>query len=173
MTSDTDSGSAASSADTINTFLSADHERLTELWEGTLAAVDAEEFNNVHSRAAAFIAGLRRHIGMEEQILFPAIEQKTGERDFGPTWAMRQEHRQIEHALDRLRSLLTVEERWTAIQAIEGQEVDLTALLRSHDAKEEAVLYPMADQILGAAEAKELVARMKTEVDSPRKDSAS
>lgn len=171
MTSETESG-AASSADSINTFLSADHQRLTELWEGTLAAINTQDFNAIHARAAAFIAGLRRHIRMEEQILFPAIEQKTGQRDFGPTWVMRQEHRQIEHALDRLQRLVTVEERWTAIQATEGQEIDLTALLRSHDGKEEAVLYPMADELLGAANAKELVARMKTEVDSPEKKPA-
>ncbi len=169
MSTETPSGTAATSTESITTFLSADHERLTKLWEGTLAAVDAEDFNAVHSRAAAFIAGLRRHISMEEQILFPAIEDKTGERDFGPTWAMRQEHREIEHALDRLGRLVTVEERWTAIQAIEGQEIDLTALLRSHDGKEEAVLYPMADQILGASAAKDLVARMRTEVDAPAK----
>jgi iron-sulfur cluster repair protein YtfE (RIC family) len=169
MSTDTPSGAAAPSTDSITPYLSADHERLMELWEGTLAAVDAEDFKTVHSRAAAFIAGLRRHIRMEEQVLFPAIEQKTGARDYGPTWAMRQEHRQIEHGLERLKHLLTVEERWTAIQAIEGQEIDLTALLRSHDGKEEAVLYPMADQILGAAEAKDLVERMKTEVDSPAK----
>jgi iron-sulfur cluster repair protein YtfE (RIC family) len=169
MSNESASGTAATSTDSINAFLSADHERLMELWAGTLAAVEAEDFKSVHSRAAAFIAGLRRHIRMEEQILFPAIEQKTGERDFGPTWAMRQEHREIEHALERLHRLVTVEERWTAIQAIEGQEVDLSALLRSHDGKEEAVLYPMADQILGSAEAKDLVARMKTEVDSPEK----
>jgi iron-sulfur cluster repair protein YtfE (RIC family) len=169
MASENASGAAANSTELINEFLSADHQRLTELWEGTLAAVDAEDFNIVHSRAAAFIAGLRRHIRMEEQILFPAIEQKTGERDYGPTWAMRQEHREIEHALERLKRLLTVEERWTAIQAIEGQEIDLTALLRSHDGKEEAVLYPMADQILGASAAKDLVARMRTEVDAPAK----
>lgn len=167
MSSETSSG-AAPAADSINSFLSDDHERLTELWEQTLAAVNNEDFNSVHARSAAFIAGLRRHIRMEEQILFPAIEDKTGQREFGPTWVMRQEHRQIERALDRLERLVTVEERWTAIQAIEGQEVDLTALLRSHDGKEEAVLYPMADQLLGAA-AKDLVARMKTEVDSPQK----
>jgi iron-sulfur cluster repair protein YtfE (RIC family) len=168
MSSEPVSGGPAAPTDSINAFLSADHGRLMELWQQTRAAADAEDFKNVHLRSAAFIAGLRRHIRMEEQILFPAIEQKTGARDYGPTWAMRQEHRQIEHALERLKPLLTVEERWTAIQAIEGQEVDLTALLHSHDGKEEAVLYPMADEILGPAEAKELVARMKTEVDSPK-----
>jgi iron-sulfur cluster repair protein YtfE (RIC family) len=169
MSTETPSGTAATSTESITAFLSADHKRLTELWEGTLAAVEAEDFNTVHSRAAAFIAGLRRHISMEEQILFPAIEDKTGAGDYGPTFAMRQEHRQIEHGLERLKHLVTVEERWTAIQAIEGQEIDLSALLRSHDGKEEAVLYPMADQILGASAAKDLVARMRTEVDAPAK----
>jgi iron-sulfur cluster repair protein YtfE (RIC family) len=163
----TEQNSNAAATDSISGFLGADHQRLTKLWEETKAAVAAEDFNVVHLRSAAFIAALRHHIRMEEQILFPAIEERTGARDFGPTFVMRQEHRQIEHALDKLGLLVTVAEQWTAIQAIEGQPIDPTALFQSHDGKEESVLYPMADRLLGADEARKLIARMKTEVDAP------
>ena len=158
---------AGAPADSITGFLGADHRRITKLWDEMIAAFEREDFNTIHVRAAEFIAALRRHIAMEEQILFPAIEEKTGMRQTGPTHAMRLEHREIERVLDGLAPLLTVQERWTAIQAIEGEITDPAALFRSHDGKEEAVLYPMADKILGAEAARKLVDRMRTQVDSP------
>ena len=42
-----------------------------------------------------FKFGLHRHIAWEEEILFPLFEEKTGMTDGGPTFVMREEHRQI------------------------------------------------------------------------------
>ncbi|MHB8383447.1 MAG: hemerythrin domain-containing protein [Candidatus Binataceae bacterium] len=154
-------------ADSITGFLAADHRRMDRIWTETVAAFARQDYHALHARAAEFIAAMRRHIGMEEQILFPAIEEKTGRRATGPTHAMRLEHREINRVLDGLGKLLTVQERWTAIQAFEGEMADPSALFRSHDAKEEMVLYPMADQLLGADLARKLIEKMRTEVDSP------
>lgn len=154
-------------ADSISGFLAADHRRMETLWTETVAAFARQDYNALHARAAEFIAAMRRHIGMEEQILFPAIDEKTGKHTTGPTHAMRLEHREINRVLDGLGKLLTVQERWTAIQAFEGEMADPSALFRSHDAKEEMVLYPMADKLLGADAARKLVERMRSEVDSP------
>ncbi|HUY26538.1 MAG TPA: hemerythrin domain-containing protein [Candidatus Binataceae bacterium] len=154
-------------ADSITGSMTADHQRIAKLWDETITALKREDFAAAHTRAAEFIAALRRHIAMEEQILFPAIDEKTGMHGSGPTYAMRMEHREIERMLERLAPLLTVQERWTGIQAVEGQPIDPYALLHSHDMKEEMVLYPMADQILGADATRKLVERMRTEVNSP------
>ena len=154
-------------ADSITGYLAADHQRIEKLWLELKAAFARHDFNAMHARAGEFIAAMRRHLRMEEQILFPAIEDKTAMRTSGPTYAMRLEHREIERVLDGLAPLLTVQERWTAIQAMEGELTDPSALFRSHDAKEEMVLYPMADQLLGADTARKLIEKMRTEVDSP------
>ena len=156
---------AGAPADSILGFLTADHQRIRKLWDEAVSALQREDFATLHTHAAEFIAALRRHIAMEEQSLFPAIEDKTGMRTSGPTHAMRLEHREIERMLERVAPLLTVQERWTAIQAVEGQPIDPHALLHSHDMKEEMVLYPMADQILGADATRKLVERMRTEVN--------
>jgi len=152
-----------SSSDSITAFMDAEHVRIHAIWEQTVAALNAEEFGKLHGLAGDFIAALKRHINAEEQILFPAIEKKTGDDE--PTGAMRMEHRQMEHMLERLKPLLTVQELWTGIKAVEGQEIEPGALLRSHENKEHDVLYPMADKALGADEARQLIARMRTEVD--------
>jgi iron-sulfur cluster repair protein YtfE (RIC family) len=153
--------------DSITGFLGADHQRIEKIWLELQSAFQHHDFNAMHTRAGEFIAAMRRHLRMEEQILFPAIEDKTAMRTSGPTYAMRMEHREIERVLAGLVPLLTVQERWTAIQAMEGELTDPSALFRSHDAKEEMVLYPMADQLLGADAARKLVEKMRTEVDSP------
>lgn len=154
-------------ADSITGFLAGDHQRIEKIWLDLKAAFQRQDFNAMHTKSGEFIAATRRHLRMEEQILFPAIEDKTGMRTSGPTHAMRLEHREIERVLDGLAPMLTVQERWTAIQAMEGELTDPSALFRSHDAKEEMVLYPMADKLLGAETARKLVERMRTEVDSP------
>jgi hemerythrin-like domain-containing protein len=151
------------SADTITGFMDAEHNRLRDLWEQTTAALKAEEFGRLHGLARDFIEALKRHISVEEQILFPAIESKSKNNE--PTNAMRLEHRQMENTLEHLKPLLTVAELWTGIKAVEGQEIEPGALLRSHENKEHDVLYPLADQLLGTEEARRLVTRMRTEQD--------
>lgn len=154
---------AQANADTITGFMDVEHNRLRDLWEQTTAALKAEEFGRLHDLARDLIAAVKRHISTEEQILFPAIESKS--KNHEPTNAMRLEHRQMEHMLEQLKPLLTVAELWTGIKAVEGQEIEPGALIRSHENKEHDVLYPLADRLLGAGEARGLVTRMRSEVD--------
>ena len=151
------------SADTITSFMVAEHTRLGDLWEQITAALKAEEFARLHGLARDLIAALKRHISVEEQILFPAIESKSNNHE--PTNAMRLEHRQMERMLEQLKPLLTLAELWTGIKAVEGQEIEPGALLRSHENKEHDVLFPLADQLLGAEGASTVVARMRAELD--------
>ena len=157
----TEENQVQASVETITGFMDAEHNRLRDLWEQTTAALKAEEFGRLHSVARDLIAALKGHIDAEEQILFPAIESKSKNNE--PTNAMRLEHRQMEHMLEHLKPLLTVAELWTGIKAVEGQEIEPGALLRSHENKEHDVLCPLADQLLGAEEGRLLVARMRTE----------
>jgi len=151
------------SAETITGFMNAEHDRLHDLWEQTTAALKADEFERLHGVARDLITAVKRHISVEEQILFPAIESKGKNNE--PTDAMRLEHRQMEHMLEHLKPLLTVAELWTGIKAVEGQEIEPGALLRSHENKEHDVLYPLADQLLGVEEARALVTQMRTAHD--------
>src|SRR5215470_9617716 len=137
-----------------------EHAQIQQLWEQTVAALDAEEFNLLHQRAAEFTTALRRYIQIEEATLFPAIEQRLGAAKESPTHAMRLEHRQIEQMLEHMKPLLTVTERWTGIQAVEGQPINPTALLRSHEVKERDILYPLADRLITGADATKLLEQL-------------
>ena len=161
---------------TISDFLGTDHHRLTECWEQFLEAVKTCElsyetlFIMARGRrfAAAdglsqFIYGLRRHIRMEEDRLFPMFENRSREpAGAGPTPVMRAEHQEIETNLRMMEKLVSAGDCATVILTIEGQPVHPSLLFRSHDTKEEKVLYPMADQLFTQEEKDDLCLKMQT-----------
>jgi hemerythrin-like domain-containing protein len=93
-----------------------------------------------------FLRDIEEHFDYEEQVLFPALEAASP-MALQPVTVMRAEHEQIRELAADLR------------QAINEQQSDLTRgsletlmfLIQQHNAKEENVLYPMADQLLSTA----------------------
>jgi hemerythrin-like domain-containing protein len=127
----------------VRAYFTEDHRACDELWAALEQAMD---------RGTATLGGwleferaMRRHLGMEEEILFPAIEQATGLRG-GPIAVMLAEHAQMRGLLDQMS------------RAAESGEFDalldlgdtLLMLTQQHNVKEEHVLYPMADHALDA-----------------------
>ena len=88
---------------------------------------------------------MKHHLAMEEEVLFPAFEEATGMSGGGPTFVMRGEH-------DRMRAVL----RFMA-KAVEAGDADelmdqgdtLMMLIQQHNVKEEGMLYPMSEDVLG------------------------
>ena len=74
---------------------------------------------------------------------------------------MRAEHREIEATLGEVEKFLGAGDCATVIQTIEGKPVHPSALFRSHDAKEENVLYLMADRLFTQAEKDDLCLKMQ------------
>lgn len=104
----------------------------------------------------------RCHHGKEEQHLFPALERRGIPRAGGPVGVMLHEH---EQGRALLRAMAAGEDR-RAAQAIRGY----AALLRAHIDKENGVLFPLAEQVLGEQEQRDLAAAfdaMELEVAGP------
>lgn len=97
---------------------------------------------------------MERHFSFEEDTLFPPLESATA-MAMGPTGVMRMEHRQIRALLGDLLRATEDRDASECLGLLEG----LHMIIQQHNAKEEAILYPMADQAL-AAEAPELVTRL-------------
>lgn len=114
----------------------------------------------LQAQGAMLAAALVPHAQIENEILFPAIEAEVGEH--GPTRVMREEHAHIEGLLDKLQ---TVRELSQAHDEIEGKLAqlpgvtdvkqaramvqDLLYAAVAHFAKEENVLFPLAEDLLG------------------------
>ena len=96
---------------------------------------------------AAFDAKVRRHLAMEEEVLFPAFEEATGMHGAGPTVVMRMEHQQMRALLDTMGKAAETGN----IDDVLGHGDTLLMLIQQHNRKEEGMLYPMADNALGEA----------------------
>lgn len=99
--------------------------------------------------------GLERHILWEERILFPSFDRRFGHLQGGPTGMMRWEHQRIRQFLDAIALKLSCRDFTT-----EEEEMALEAVLCPHNQKEESILYPMIDQMVGAVERAEIFAAM-------------
>jgi hypothetical protein len=103
----------------------------------------------------AAIAALRRHIYLEETMLFPPLRAAGM---FGPVMVMLLEHGRMWQSMDALEPL--VREGGTDPR-VPQLCTDLVALLQSHNPKEEQILYPQADGALhgpAGAELREFLA---------------
>ena len=77
----------------------------------------------------------------EEEVLFPLWEKKTGMTEGGPTFVMRQEHREIGACMDALHRKVQAQNPES-----DQEEQALVDLLERHNMTEEQVLYPAIDR---------------------------
>jgi hemerythrin-like domain-containing protein len=121
-------------------------------------AVDVASARDVLSFLRTFADGC--HHKKEEERLFPAMERCGLPREAGPTAVMRYEHETGRAFIRRMDEALTAYEKGapgTADRyAFEAR--GFVELLRDHIAKEDQVLFPMADRMLPANVQTELLA---------------
>jgi uncharacterized protein (DUF2249 family) len=132
-----------------------DHDRLGRLERTAFDAWGAGDLPAAKSAFAMFAHGLRGHIGLEEALLFPEFERRSGIASDGPTAALRSEHREILALVGAIELAI----RSDAVPA-PALRSHLRDVLRAHNGKEEQMLYPVADRVLTSDERKELVSRM-------------
>ncbi len=108
------------------------------------------ELNDLKSMVKIFKQMIVSHAALEEEILFPALEAQLGQA--GPLTVMRAEHNQIDDFLD---AILEAEN----VDVLSGNLSDLIALLRAHFAKEEQVLFVIAQKVLDEQTQMELADR--------------
>jgi len=87
---------------------------------------------------------LLAHFGVEEDILFPAFEDRSGMTS-GPTQVMRGEHAQMRSLLQQMDVAL----RHKDADGFGGAAETILVMMQQHNMKEENILYPMCDQALG------------------------
>lgn len=100
----------------------------------------------------------RCHHGKEEDLLFPLLEKKGMPRGGGPIGVMLMEH---DHGRGLVARMATAGKEFAAGELQAGPRwaaaaADYVALLREHIAKENGVLFVMAERMLTPAEQQEL-----------------
>jgi hemerythrin-like domain-containing protein len=123
-----------------------------------LAAVEAEIGAPGGADLATFAgyleAEVMHHFELEEHALFPLLENHLP-TTHGPLAIMNAEHVEFRQLLQGLAAAV----RAGALVAQRAQAADLIALLRGHIAKEDQVLFPMAERLLSREELGEVERR--------------
>jgi hemerythrin-like domain-containing protein len=124
-------------------YFTSDHRACDELWAEVEAAVERGDASAARAAFTRFDAATRRHLDMEEQVLFPELEAATG-MTMGPTRVMRAEHAQMRGLLDQMARAADRD-----VDALVEHGDTLLMLTQQHNMKEEGIVYPMAQAHLG------------------------
>ena len=129
--------------ETISSFLTQDHRACDENFANMENEVASENWEEANSKLIKFSTDLFHHFDMEEKVMFPAFEDKTGMTQ-GPTAMMRMEHDQMRGLLEDLKADVNA----TNKNHFFGVSESLMMLMQQHNMKEEQMLYAMADNHL-------------------------
>lgn len=141
--------------ETIMNFMAKDHDRLDEIFHKFQEAKE-KDVNEAKELFSQFKIGLQRHIVWEEEILFPAFEKRADMQNGGPTFVMREEHRQIGDWLHKIHD--QIKEGRTDTSEFEH---NMLFILKQHNEKEENILYPWIDHSLSEEEINKMFEQMR------------
>lgn len=120
------------------------HGHCDEVFAAAEAAARSADWPSCADSFARFRADLLGHLDVEEGRIFPAFERQTGNAG-GPTRVMRSEHDEMRELLSWLDDALAA----CDADAFGDATETLLILMQQHNMKEENILYPMCDQVLG------------------------
>jgi len=133
---------------TFSDYMGDDHARCDHLFARVETVVEAGDWPQAETAHRHFVDAVEKHFSMEEQVLFPAFEEASGE-SMGPTTVMRHEHEQMRELFAEMEEALGGQDA----EAYLGAAETLLILMQQHNAKEEQILYPMSDQVLQGEQA--------------------
>jgi hemerythrin-like domain-containing protein len=131
-------------SDTISESLTAEHRRCDRLLAVAEKVAGAASWDVVATEVDAFAQATESHFRLEEEGLFPALES-AARGAAGPTSVMRMEHQQVRQLIEELAAAVEAHDQQECLGLMET----LHLLIQQHNAKEEAILYPLADRTLG------------------------
>lgn len=131
--------------DSISATMTADHRHCDQFLADFEQHVAARDWDQAVSDGQGLAAALLDHFAREEQCLFPellAVDPRAG----GPVQVMTLEHRQMRALLADLEGAIGKRDPDECLGLVET----LHFLVQQHNAKEEGILYPLADQGLAS-----------------------
>jgi hemerythrin-like domain-containing protein len=140
-------------------FLVYDHKRCDDLFSRVATSVALKEWLHAEEYFQLFNRALDRHLRVEETVVFPAFENAI--RGSGAPIAMlRVEHQRIRAIVDRMFDSLC---RYDPVDFTLHTET-YALMMQQHSMKEEDMLYPLLDRILGVRTA-EIVEAMREKIE--------
>ncbi|MES0489811.1 MAG: hemerythrin domain-containing protein [Leptospirales bacterium] len=142
----------------IAQLMSEEHKRCDDLFTEVESDVVDKNWEEGSSKYKRFMTSMVAHLASEEEILFPEFEKKTGS-SHGPTSVMKMEHEQMRELMTQIQTAFAEK----TYDKLAGILETLMMLLQQHNMKEEHMLYPMADEVLGE-NGPEIAERLKSSI---------
>jgi hemerythrin-like domain-containing protein len=126
--------------------LGGEHRACDRAFAAIERAAQMADWQGAETACHEFLARTERHFRYEEETLFPAL-CKARPMAEGPVAVMRAEHAQVRELATDLAAAVAEHD----LDGLRSSAETLMFLLQQHNAKEENVLYPLADDILDPA----------------------
>src|SRR5579884_4436610 len=110
-----------------------------------LAAIQSHAAPQALAAFEEFRRHAEEHMALEERDMFPELERLLGS-DKGPTAALRKEHHRFRETFAYIAACIAADDPSGAAFALER----LAEQIEAHDMREEWVLLPMCERLLGA-----------------------
>jgi hemerythrin-like domain-containing protein len=109
-------------------------------------AAEIEDWETVDRAFQDLVTHLKRHMALEEEVLYPAYESAPHAPQ-GPTTALREEHSNIVRLIQDMARIIKTRDSEHALEGL----VHLEYHMIKHHEKEEDIFLPMASHILNAS----------------------
>lgn len=126
----------------IKEFMTHDHRACDNLYAPLEEAIGKEDWDRALELYVPFKDAMLRHFAMEEDVLFPKMEEFIGGGE-GPIYVMKMEHDQIRSIINSLGEAINNKDKQKAL----GYGETFMIMTQQHNMKEEQILYTMAEQL--------------------------
>jgi regulator of cell morphogenesis and NO signaling len=133
----------------VTGFIGWDQRRLDDMLDDLDELASGDRFEQALGRYRDFRCGLRRHMELEEKVLFPLFARLTGDVELVRT--MHAEHVLICAFADEVGDSLAARDLHRFVEAFE----QLQEVLDAHDLREEREIYPRLDRAIPLPEDRE------------------
>lgn len=130
----------------LEDMLIVEHRRCDDLFAEAEAAAQEGDQERTELLFGRLEMGMERHFTIEEEGFFQEVDQRMGLMGGGPVAVMRDEHQQMRGMLRRMAGALAESNLEDFLAASDT----MIYLMEQHNMKEEEMLYPMAEEVLGA-----------------------
>lgn len=139
-------------------FCDKEHDELKSLYDSYLDhKMDPSTERLKHFKR--FKCGLHRHMSIEEDVIFAYYEEKTGLKESGPTFRMRQEHQEIRAVLQNIQTKIQADNPQTA-----NDEMQIMSLFERHGMAENDVMFDIVELIEDDTESDQILDQMQNYV---------
>ena len=128
----------------LKDFMIANHRACDVEFANMENAVNDEKWAEAEKLLLKFASDLNYHFDMEEKVMFPAFEARSGSAHCNPTPVMIMEHTQMRNVLKELKKELDNKNK----DQFFGLSETLMMTMQQHNMKEEQMMYPMVDEAM-------------------------